>query len=258
MGKGIRLDTPAPFENFFRHESGKLVAVLTRAFGAHNLQLAEDVVQDSLLKALEHWKFHGIPENPSAWLFTVARNKALDVVRKEKHLKEFSKEISVLLKSEYSATATLQEIISSEQIEDEQLRMMFVCCHPSVAAEGQVALILKTLCGFSIAEIAHAFFTNEETITKRLYRAKEQFRQQSIAFELPEAEELQPRLENVLTAIYLIFNEGYHASHNPSIVREELIEESLRLGKMLADNRSTQKPSTFALLALLCFNAARV
>ncbi|MFM8832259.1 MAG: RNA polymerase sigma factor [Cytophagales bacterium] len=252
------LQSATSIENLFRHESSKLISVLTRVFGPHNLQLAEDVMQDSLLKALEHWKFHGMPKDPSAWLFAVARNKALDVLRKEKYNRGFAKEISSLLKSEYSATATLQEIISPYQIEDEQLRMMFVCCHPSVAEEGQVALILKTLCGFSTAEIAHAFFTNEETITKRLYRAKEQFRQQPIVFQLPAAEELQSRLENALTAIYLIFNEGYHASHHTSIVREELIDESLRLGKMLADNRFTQMPSTFALLALLCFNAARV
>ncbi|MCA4899206.1 MAG: RNA polymerase sigma factor [Bacteroidota bacterium] len=252
------IESHTSIENLFRHESSKLIAVLTKVFGPHNLQLAEDVVQDSLLKALEHWKFHGMPKDPSAWLFTVARNKALDVVRKEKYNKGFAKEISSLLKSEYTATATLQEIVSPQQIEDEQLRMMFVCCHPSVAEEGQVALILKTLCGFSTAEIAHAFFTNEETITKRLYRAKEQFRQQAIAFELPGPEELQSRLENVLTAIYLIFNEGYHASHNLLIVREELIEESLRLGKMLVENQLTQRPAAYALLALLCFNAARV
>ncbi|MFM7853246.1 MAG: RNA polymerase sigma factor, partial [Flammeovirgaceae bacterium] len=251
------MNAPSPIENLFRHESSKLIAVLTKVFGPHNLQLAEDVVQDSLLKALEHWKFHGIPKNPSAWLFTVARNKALDVVRKEKYNKEFAKEISSLLKSEYTANTTLQGIISPYQIEDEQLRMMFVCCHPSVAEEGQVALILKTLCGFSTAEIARAFFTNEETITKRLYRAKEVFRQKSILFELPSNEELQMRLDNVLTAIYLIFNEGYHSSHHSSIVREELIEDSLRLGKILVENPLTQKPNTFALLALMCFSAAR-
>jgi RNA polymerase sigma factor (sigma-70 family) len=135
------------------------------------------VVQDSLLKALEQWKFKGMPENPSAWLFTVARNKALDVVRKTKHQQSFSKEISRLLTSEYSAATTLTELLTPAHIEDEQLRMMFVCCHPSVPEEGQVSLILKTLCGFSTAEISHAFLTNEETITKRLYRAKEQFRQ---------------------------------------------------------------------------------
>ena len=215
-------------------------------------------MQDSLLKALDHWKFHGVPENPSAWLFTVARNKALDVIRQERHRKKFAHEVSPLLTSEYTADATLQQLLTPHQIEDEQLRMMFVCCHPSLPEEGQVALILKTLCGFSTAEIAHAFLTNEETITKRLYRAKEQFRNEAIAFALPSPSELQTRLENVLTAIYLIFNEGYHTAHHASIIREELIEESLRLGKMLVDNEITNLPITNSLMALLCFNASRV
>ncbi|UXE69045.1 MAG: sigma-70 family RNA polymerase sigma factor [Chryseotalea sp. WA131a] len=245
-------------ENLFRHESGKLISVLTKLFGPHNLQLAEDVVQDSLLKALDHWKFHGVPENPSAWLFTVARNKALDVIRQERHRKKFAPEVFPLLTSEYTADATLQQLLTPHQIEDEQLRMMFVCCHPSLPEEGQVALILKTLCGFSTAEIAHAFLTNEETITKRLYRAKEQFRNEAIAFALPSPSELQTRLENVLTAIYLIFNEGYHTAHHASIIREELIEESLRLGKMLVDNEITNLPITNSLMALLCFNTSRV
>jgi RNA polymerase sigma factor (sigma-70 family) len=245
-------------DNLFRHESGKLITVLTKIFGPQNLELAEDVVQDSLLKALDHWKFHGLPENPSAWLFTVARNKALDVIRQERHRKKFAQDVSPLLTSEYTADATLQQLLTPHQIEDEQLRMMFVCCHPSLPEEGQVALILKTLCGFSTAEIAKAFLTNEETIAKRLYRAKEQFRNHSIAFAIPSSTELQSRLENVLTAIYLIFNEGYHSSYHESIVREDLIEESLRLGKMLVDNSITNLPATNALLALLCFNASRL
>lgn len=252
------MNTPASIENLFRHESGKLISVLTKLFGPHNLQLAEDVVQDSLVKALDHWKFHGIPENPSAWLFTVARNKALDVIRQERNRKKFSPEVSPLLASEYTTDATLQQLLTPHQIEDEQLRMMFVCCHPSLPEEGQVALILKTLCGFSTVEIARAFLSNEETITKRLYRAKEQFRNEAITFALPSPAELQTRLENVLTAIYLIFNEGYHTAHHASIIREELIEESLRLGKMLVDNKITNLPVTNALMALLCFNTSRV
>jgi len=195
-------------DHLFRHESGKLIAILTKIFGPVNLELAEDVVQDTLLKALDHWKFHGIPDNPSAWLFTAARNKALDVIRRERYKKEFAGELSVLLKSEYSAGTTLNFLINENEIQDEQLRMMFVCCHPVVAEEGQVALILKTLCGFSVAEIAKAFLTNEETIAKRLYRAREQFRRQNIRFEFPQPGDLPQRRESVLTAIYLLFNEG--------------------------------------------------
>jgi predicted RNA polymerase sigma factor len=136
--------------------------------------------------------------------------------------------------------------------------MMFVCCHPSVSGEGQVALILKTLCGFSVAEIAKGFLTSEDTITKRLYRARQQFREENVSFTLPQEHELKGRLENVLTAIYLIFNEGYNSTHHASLVREDLVEESLRLGKMLADHPLTHRPETKALLALMCFQTARL
>jgi RNA polymerase sigma-70 factor (ECF subfamily) len=248
----------ALLDHLFRHESGKLIALLTKIFGTRNLELAEDVVQDTLLKALEHWKYYGTPENPSAWLFVAARNKALDVLRRERHHKEFAADVSPLLKSEYSASLTLQQLLQENEIEDEQLRMMFVCCHPSIAADGQVALILKTLCGLSVQEIAKGFVTNEETITKRLYRAKQQFREERIAFALPSPNDLQPRLDNVLTAIYLIFNEGYNSTHHDSLVREDLVEESLRLGKMLVDHPLTRQPESLALMALLCLQSSRL
>lgn len=245
-------------DNLFRHESGKLISVLTKTFGPKNLELAEDVVQDTLLKALEYWKFHGAPDNPSAWLFTVARNKALDVIRREKHKKEFAEDLNALLKSEYSTGITLNHLINENEIQDEQLRMMFVCCHPSLPEEGQVALILKTLCGFSVAEIAKAFLTSEETITKRLYRAREQFRNENIRFELPPSADLPTRLESVLSAIYLVFNEGYNSSSHDLIIREDLVEESLRLTHFLISNKMTCQPNALALMALLCFHAARL
>lgn len=245
-------------DNLFRHESGKLIAVLTKIFGPKNLELAEDVVQDTLLKALDYWKFHGAPENPSAWLFTVARNKALDVVRREKHKKEFADELNALLKSEYSAGITLDIHVTENEIEDEQLRMMFVCCHPAIPEDGQVALILKTLCGFSVAEIAKAFLTSEETITKRLYRAREQFRKENIRFEIPQSLDLPARLESVLTAIYLLFNEGYNSSSHDLLIREDLVEESLRLVNFLISHKITRQPNALALTALLCFHAARL
>lgn len=249
---------PPLVDNLFRHESGKLVSVLTKIFGPKNLELAEDVVQDTLLKALEYWRFHGVPDNPSAWLFTAARNKALDVIRREKYKKEFAEDYNILLTSEYSAGSTLSHVMVEHEIEDEQLRMMFVCCHPSVAEEGQVALILKTLCGFSVAEIAKAFITNEETITKRLYRAREQFRKQNVRFEIPSLEELNSRLDNVLTAIYLLFNEGYHSTNHALLIRDDLVEEALRLTIMVTEFPATRKPESLALLALLCFHAARL
>ena len=245
-------------DHLFRREAGKLVSVLTKIFGPHNLELAEDVVQDTLLKALEHWKFHGMPENPSAWLFTVARNKALDVIRRDRHRKDFAAEITPLLKSEYTLSPTLQQLFSGHVIEDEQLRMMFVCCHPSIQGDSQVALILKTLCGFSVGEIAHAFLTREETITKRLYRARQQFRDEKTPFVLPAPAELDDRLDNVLMAVYLIFSEGYNSSHHDSPIREDLVEEALRLGKMLGDHPLTRTADSLALLSLMCFQSARL
>jgi RNA polymerase sigma factor (sigma-70 family) len=245
-------------DNLFRHEAGKLVSVLTRIFGPHNLELAEDVVQDTLIKAMENWKINGIPQNPTAWLFTAARNKALDVIRRERYQKEFAAEVSPLLKSEYSAGETIKQLINENEIEDEQLRMMFVCCHPSIAEDAQVALILKTLCGFSIGEIAKAFLTNEETISKRLYRARQQFREEQITFVIPLSNELAQRLENVLIAIYLIFNEGYHSTSHDSLIRDDLVYESLRLSKMIIDHPLTRQPESLALIALLCFQSARL
>jgi RNA polymerase sigma-70 factor (ECF subfamily) len=245
-------------DNLFRHESGKMVAVLTKLFGPHNLELVEDVVQDTLVKALEAWKLHGIPENPSAWLFTVAKNKALDVLRRERYKKQYALEFNALLTSSYSASTTVDQIMQPNMIEDELLRMMFVCCHEKIPEESQVALILKTLCGFSVGEIAKAFLTNEENITKRLYRARQQFREEPIRFELPSDKVLAERISNVHTAIYLLFNEGYSAAHTDSLIRDDLVEEALRLGNLLANHCNIRSPETYALLALMCFQAARV
>lgn len=244
--------------HLFRHEYGKLVALLTKVFGATNLAFVEDVAQDTLLKALESWKLKGIPQNPSAWLYTVARNRALDLLRKKKHEEAFVRHLNPLLTSEYTASLTLEEAFKNSVLEDEQLRMMFICCHPSISEDAQAALILKTLCGFSVAEIASAFLTNQETITKRLFRAREKLREATISFDVPPATELSERLESVLTAVYLLFNEGYHATHNSLLIREDLVEEALRLGYLLTKNNRTKTTNTLALLALMCFHAARL
>jgi RNA polymerase sigma factor (sigma-70 family) len=245
-------------EHLFRRESGKIIALLVRVFGTHNLELVEDVVQDTLLKALDYWRFKGIPQNPTAWVLQVAKNKALDIIRREKLKNRFAEDIHNLLQSEYSLVPTLNNLIQENEIQDDQLRMMFACCHPSLPAEAQIALILKTLCGFSIAEIARAFVSNEETIGKRLYRAKQLFREQKIKFEIPDNQQINARLENVLTAIYLLFNEGYNATQHDTLIRQDLLEESLRLGKMLAEHPRTRGGEACALLALMCFHVARV
>jgi len=241
-----------------RSESGKLVAVLTRIFGAHNLTLAEDVVQDVLIKAIEQWSVSGIPGNPAAWLYTAARNKAIDTIRTYRRQRTFAADISSLLESEYTAAFTLNTCFKDEEIQDDQLRMMFACCHPGIAREGQIALIMKTLCGFSISQIAKAFITSTDTIEKRLYRARQAFRDNNISLEIPSGAALQKRLENILETIYLLFNEAYSASFHESLIRKDLAEDTIRLCTLLAENNTTKLPQTSALLALLYFHTSRL
>lgn len=243
--------------HLFRHESGKMVSVLTRIFGTHNIDLAEDVVQDTLLKALEQWRIGGIPDNPSGWLFTVARNKALDTIRREKRHVSFAEDITPLLESEYSVIPTLRELVSDTTIDDDQLRMMFVCCNPAISEEAQVALILKTLCGFSVNEIAAAFIISPDTIEKRLYRGKQILKDRNIKFEMPSPAQIESRLDTVLKALYLLFNEGYNSTSHDDVIREDLVEEAIRLSMFLLNHPSTAQPKVFALLALMSLHVAR-
>ncbi len=244
--------------HLFRHQSGKLVAVLTRIFGVHNLQLAEDVVQDSLLAALEQWKIKGIPANPEGWLFMVAKNKALNLLKRQRTSIAFGDDqTQALLQSGYTVETTFRQLAEEELIKDDQLRMMFACCHPGIAEENQITLILKTLCGFSTAEIARAFLQPEATISKRLYRTKEFFRQHKIPMELPPGESIKMRLEAVLSAIYLLFNEGYNSTHSADLIRRDVLEEARLLAQLLLDNEHTRQPAVYALLALICFHTAR-
>src|SRR5687767_5764631 len=199
-------------DHLFRHETGKLVAVLTGIFGAHHLELAEDVVQDTLLEAIHVWNYKGVPEHPVPWLYKVAKNKALNIVNREKYKREYVTEAAHFLKSEWTANAALENLFSPSGIRDDQLRMMFTCCHPAISADSQIALTLKTLCGFGLSEIAKAFLTTEENINKRLVRARQKIREEQIPFEVPADEHLEERLGAVLQTIYLLFNEGYNAS----------------------------------------------
>jgi RNA polymerase sigma factor (sigma-70 family) len=244
-------------DHLFRHEWGKLVTVLTKLFGPQNLQLAEDVVQDTLLKALNTWKINGMPDNPSAWLFAVARNKAVDMLRKQQLYSKYTRSITALLQSEYTLSPTVNEMVNTKTIRDDQLRMMFVCCHPALSAEAQVAIILKTLCGFSVAEIAKAFVTNYGTIEKRLYRARLALRENNVSFELPPHAELDQRLETILTAIYLLFNEGYNSTAHESLIRKDLMQEAIRLCELICSNSLVNHSHAQALLSLMCFTASR-
>jgi RNA polymerase sigma factor (sigma-70 family) len=233
-----------------------MVSHLTKIFGLGRLDLAEDVVQDTLCRAMETWPVHGVPENPSAWLMRVARNRAIDLVRRDEQFRYVAPELVHFLKLREGPRG--EPLDFAKEIEDDQLRMMFSCCHPELSTEAQVTLILKTLCGFSVAEIAHAFLSSEDSIEKRLGRARKLFRLSGRFEEITSASDMPKRLEAVYQAIYLLFNEGYHSSRPERLVREELCFESIRLALLLSEHPKGDKPKTHALLALLCFQAARL
>jgi RNA polymerase sigma factor (sigma-70 family) len=243
--------------HLFRHETGKMTAVLTRLLGFGNFEAAQDIVQDTLLKAVTVWKYKGIPENPSAWLYTVAKRMAIDLIRQRKFRQNIHEEISHELQSEWTLTPVVNQLFLENEIEDSQLRMIFACCHPAIPYESQIALTLKTLCGLSIAEIARSFLTNEETITKRLYRAREKIRIENIDLEVPPTAQLSQRLEAVLHTLYLFFNEGYNSSHHEALIREDLCEEAIRLCLLLTRNSKTNTSQANALLSLMCLQASR-
>jgi RNA polymerase sigma-70 factor (ECF subfamily) len=245
-------------DHLFRHESGKMISVLSKLLGLQNLETANDIVQDSLLQAMNTWSFKGIPDNPSAWLYRVAKNKAIDFLRREKKFRKISPQYSYLLQSEYTLSSTVSNLFLEYEIQDSQLRMMFACCHPSIAEESQVALTLKTLCGLSVSEIAKAFLTNDETIAKRIYRAKEKIKAEKIEMDVPVDDEMIPRLDIVLKSLYLLFNEGYNSSHPDQLIREDLCEEAMRLCYLLTENKITSYPRVKALLSLMCFQASRL
>src|SRR4051812_5387233 len=243
-------------EHLFRHEGAKMVATLTGIFGVEHLTLAEDVVQEALARALQTWPFYGVPQNPSAWIMRASRNLALDVVRRQKVFRD--KEAEIVRLMDRPEASPDQTVFLDREIADDRLRMMFVCCHPVVPAEAQVALALNTLCGFSVTEISRAFLTTDAAIAKRLTRAKQKIREGKIPFEIPEGEELGRRLDVVLTSLYLLFNEGYKASSGEKLVRVEICEEAIRLAELLARHPAGNQPKTHALLALMLLNAARI
>jgi RNA polymerase sigma-70 factor (ECF subfamily) len=245
-------------EHLFRHESGKMNAVLSRLLGLQNMETAQDIVQDTLLQAMNTWAFNGIPDNPPAWLYRVAKNKAIDFLRRQKKFNEIKPRYTNLLESEWTLTPTIHQFFLEHEIQDSQLRMMFACCHPAINIESQIALTLKTLCGLSIAEIAKAFLTTDETIAKRIYRAREKMKSEQITLETPGEDELQSRLDAVLKSLYLLFNEGYNSSQPDFLVREDLCEESMRLCYLLTQHPLTHFPRTHALFSLLCFQASRL
>jgi len=244
-------------EHLFRRESGRMVAALTRLFGVHNLALAEDVVQDAFCRAIEVWKVRGVPENPSAWLMMTAKNRALDVVRRERTARTFAPELGRMLESEWTAAPVVAEAFAAHTIRDEQLRMMFSCCHPRLGEEVQVALILNILCGFGASEIAAAFLARRSAIEKRIARGKKRLAGSKRLFDLGDAE-FASRLSSVRRALYLLFNEGYHGASSEEAVRGDLCAEAIRLTALLREYPPAATPATDALAALMCLHAARL
>jgi RNA polymerase sigma factor (sigma-70 family) len=240
--------------HLFRTEFSKICAVLIKYFGVEQIDLAEDIASDAFLQALNTWAYKGTPENPTAWLYTVAKNKAKNQLQRNRL---FATKISKEIK--YAATDNEEPEIdlSDKNISDSQLQMLFAICHPLISREAQIGLSLRYLCGFGIDEIASAFLTSNETIYKRLLRAKEKLRQEKVAIEVPAPVEIEHRLATVLTTLYLLFSEGYYSETGDNILREDLCTEAMRLNHLLIENDQTNQPDANALLSLMYFHASR-
>jgi RNA polymerase sigma factor (sigma-70 family) len=240
--------------HLFRTEFSKITAVLGKLLGIEHIDIAEDIASDTFLTAHETWPYKGIPENPTAWLYVVAKNKARNYITRSKL---FTQKISTQIKSCASSSEEIEIDMSEKNIKDGQLQMLFAICHPSIPAEAQIGLSLRILCGFGIDEIANAFLTNKETINKRLFRAKEKLRIEKIQIEFPPEQEIVKRLETVLITLYLLFNEGYYSESDDVIVREDLCTEAMRLTQLLIENEKTNLPEVSALYSLMCFHSSR-
>lgn len=245
-------------DHLFRREAGRMVATLTRIFGVHNLALAEDVVQDAFCRALEVWKFRGVPENPSAWLMATAKNRALDILRRERTARTYAPELGRLLQSEWTLAPAVEELFSPRTIQDDLLRMMFSCCHPRLTEEAQIALILHILCGFSVDEVAGAFVSSHAAMEKRISRGKKVLARSKRLFDISSSDEFAGRLPAVQRALYLLFNEGYHGASPETAIRTELCREAIRLATLLRDYPPSSTPAMYALGALMCLDAARL
>jgi RNA polymerase sigma factor (sigma-70 family) len=244
--------------HLFRHEAGKMTAVLTKLFGLSNVEIAEDIVQETLIAALETWKIKGIPDNPRAWLYKVAKNRTLDVLKRQQHFqKNISPNITFTLETAEKTQTQLDAFFLENEIQDALLRTLFACCTPSVSPDAQLILMLKTLCGLTTTEIAAALLSNADTVSKKLYRAKEKIKNDHLSLDVPTGNEVIERLDAVMKAIYLLFTEGYYSTSTDRVIRRDLCDEALRLGILLADHPLSNSPKTAALVALMCFQSAR-
>jgi RNA polymerase sigma factor (sigma-70 family) len=241
-------------QQLFKTEYRKIVSVLCKLFGIVHIEMAEDITNDTFLLAVETWAEKGIPENPTAWLYTVAKNKTKDHF---KHDKIFTDKITPTLKQKYSTSEEIDLDLSVKNIADSQLQMMFAICNPVIPKEAQIGLALRILCGFGIDEIAEAFLTNKETINKRLFRAKEKLRVENIKMGMPDETDISQRLDMVLATIYVLFTEGYYSTTQNKTLRKELCLEAMQLNYLLLENAKTNQPITNALMSLMCFHASR-
>jgi RNA polymerase sigma factor (sigma-70 family) len=241
--------------HLFRTEFSKIVSVLSKQFGINHMEWAEDIASETFLSALHTWPFKGVPGNPKAWLYTVARNKALNDCKRNKL---FASKISPELKHTSIALEEMEIDLSATNISDSQLQMLFAICHPSIPPEAQVALALRILCGLGIDEIATAFLTSKDVINKRLYRAKEKLRHAHVLIDMPPDSEISYRLDAVLTTLYLLFNEGYYSQSQDTILRRELCDDAMRMAALLLENTKTGLPAAHALYALMCFHSSRI
>jgi RNA polymerase sigma-70 factor, ECF subfamily len=262
----VKSSPPAPsdvgglVDHLFRQHAGRMLATLTRLLGSRNLALAEEVVQEALLTALQQWPFSGVPENPSAWLVQVAKNRAVDRLRRDRSFCDKERDVAAAFESRASTALNphASYVGPGRAFDDDELSMMFMACHPDIPRESRVALTLKTVGGFSVPEIAQAFLAQETAIAQRLVRVKRLIRDRDIPLDLPVASEMPARLESVLEVLYLMFNEGYAAHSGESLVRHDLVHEAIRLTRMLAEHGATALPKTQALLALMLLQAARI
>lgn len=240
--------------HLFRTEFSKITSVLARRFGIGKIEIAEDIASETFLLAVETWPYKGLPENPTAWLYLVAKNKAKNYLHR-RHI--FDDKVAPQIKPAGAETVLPEIDLSDENITDSQLQMLFAICHPSISAGAQIGLALRILCGFGIDEIADAFLTNKETVNKRLFRAREKLREENAIIELPPESEIDNRLGTVLKTLYLLFNEGYYSESRDVILREDLCAEAMRLVELLINNPQTNRSRVNALYALMCFHASR-
>ena len=239
----------------FQQEFAKMVAVISKLFGLQHIELAEDLVSETFLQATETWAIKGVPENPTAWLYAVAKQKTLYHFRRHNIFEKKVVPEIIARQDKNQQPVTLD--FSQENIRDSQLQMIFAICNPVIASEAQIGLALRILCGFGIDEIAEAFLSNKETINKRLFRAKEKLRAEKIELMLPAENDISKRLGNVLHVIYLLFSEGYYSKTQNQVLRKDLCAEAMRLALMLTEYEKTDSPETDALVALMCFHASR-